>query len=80
MFSRIQFFLIISTCFLYLVAAGLFSKAVWNFEANKVSLVESCTGARLTFDSGIKRLEEMLTRLDRGPALMIFDRAFGMSM
>lgn len=31
--ARLQIFLIISTCFLYLVAAGLFSKAVWNFEA-----------------------------------------------
>ncbi|KAK3117829.1 high-affinity iron permease [Teratosphaeriaceae sp. CCFEE 6253] len=30
--ARLQIFLIISTCFLYLVAAGLFSKAVWNFE------------------------------------------------
>ncbi|TKA66611.1 hypothetical protein B0A55_08151 [Friedmanniomyces simplex] len=32
--ARLQIFLIISTCFLYLVAAGLFSKAVWNFEIN----------------------------------------------
>ncbi|KAI1266155.1 plasma membrane iron permease [Xylariaceae sp. FL1019] len=30
-----QIFLIISTCFLYLVAAGLFSRAVWYFEANE---------------------------------------------
>jgi len=33
--ASIQTFLIISTCFLYLVAAGLFSKAVWLFEDNK---------------------------------------------
>lgn len=33
----LQIFLVISTCFLYLVAAGLFSKAVWNFEMNAVS-------------------------------------------
>ncbi|RVX72633.1 hypothetical protein B0A52_04030 [Exophiala mesophila] len=32
--APLQVFLIISTCFLYLVAAGLFSKAVWYFEAN----------------------------------------------
>jgi len=31
---HIQIFLIISTCFLYLVAAGLFSRAVWNLEMN----------------------------------------------
>ncbi|KAK5128972.1 hypothetical protein LTR85_000305 [Meristemomyces frigidus] len=32
--AKLQVFLIISTCFLYLVAAGLFSKAVWAFEIN----------------------------------------------
>lgn len=32
--AKLQIFLIISTCFLYLVAAGLFSKAVWYFENN----------------------------------------------
>ncbi|QSZ34102.1 hypothetical protein DSL72_005690 [Monilinia vaccinii-corymbosi] len=31
--SKLQFFLIISTCLLYLVAAGLFSRAVWFFQA-----------------------------------------------
>ncbi|KAL1302667.1 hypothetical protein AAFC00_003032 [Neodothiora populina] len=30
--ASLQMFLIVSTCFLYLVAAGLFSKAVWYFE------------------------------------------------
>ncbi|KAK9453134.1 iron permease FTR1/Fip1/EfeU [Dipodascopsis uninucleata] len=29
---RIQMFLIVATCFLYLVGAGLFSKAVWYFQ------------------------------------------------
>ncbi|KAF2265176.1 iron permease FTR1 [Lojkania enalia] len=32
--TSLQIFLIISTCFLYLVAAGLFSKGVWDFEQN----------------------------------------------
>lgn len=36
-FAPIQVFLTVSTCFLYLVAAGLFSKAVWSLEINKVS-------------------------------------------
>ncbi|KAL8868398.1 MAG: hypothetical protein Q9174_005020 [Haloplaca sp. 1 TL-2023] len=38
-FAPIHIFLIVSTCFLYLVAAGLFSKGVWFFESgawNKV--------------------------------------------
>ncbi|KAF2673662.1 plasma membrane iron permease [Microthyrium microscopicum] len=33
--TTLQIFLIISTCFLYLVAAGLFSRGVGYFEANK---------------------------------------------
>ncbi|ETN46363.1 uncharacterized protein HMPREF1541_00547 [Cyphellophora europaea CBS 101466] len=32
--APLQLFLIISTCFLYLVAAGLFSRGVWYLEAN----------------------------------------------
>lgn len=32
--ASLQIFLIVSTCFLYLVAAGLFSKGVWSFEIN----------------------------------------------
>ncbi|KAF7520063.1 hypothetical protein G7054_g12890 [Neopestalotiopsis clavispora] len=38
--ASIQFFLIISTCFLYLIAAGLFSKACWyidNYEWSQVT-------------------------------------------
>ncbi|KAF2461833.1 plasma membrane iron permease [Lineolata rhizophorae] len=34
-FAKLQIFLIISTCFLYLVAAGLLSRAVGAFEADK---------------------------------------------
>ena len=30
--TKLQLFLVISTCLLYLVAAGLFSRAVWAFE------------------------------------------------
>ncbi|KAF2874162.1 putative iron transferase [Massariosphaeria phaeospora] len=30
--ASLQLFLVVSTCFLYLVAAGLFSKGVWNLE------------------------------------------------
>jgi len=32
--TSLQIFLVVSTCFLYLVAAGLFSKGVWNLEQN----------------------------------------------
>ena len=35
--SSLQVFLIASTCILYLIAAGLFSRAVWDFEMNVFS-------------------------------------------
>ncbi|KAI5964804.1 FTH1 [Candida pseudojiufengensis] len=38
----LQWFLIISTCFLYLVAAGLFSKGIWNFELQH--FIDQCGG------------------------------------
>lgn len=36
---RLQWFLIVSTCMLYLVAAGLFSKAAWNFDTYQVCII-----------------------------------------
>lgn len=33
--AKMQIFLVVSTCLLYLVAAGLFSRAVWSFEQQK---------------------------------------------
>lgn len=44
--ASLQTFLIVSTCFLYLVAAGLFSKAVWLFEVDHV--IPSSRTANLT--------------------------------
>ncbi|PVH14582.1 uncharacterized protein CXQ87_002726 [Candidozyma duobushaemuli] len=38
----LQWFLIVSTCFLYLVAAGLFSKGIWQFELQ--SFIDKCGG------------------------------------
>lgn len=38
----LQWFLIVSTSFLYLVAAGLFSKGVWNFELQR--FIDNCDG------------------------------------
>ena len=34
--------MIVSTCFLYLVAAGLFSKGIWNFELQR--FIDLCDG------------------------------------
>lgn len=38
----LQWFLIVSTCFLYLVAAGLFSKGIWQFELQR--FIDKCGG------------------------------------
>lgn len=38
----LQWFLIVSTSFLYIVAAGLFSKGVWNFELQR--FIDNCDG------------------------------------
>lgn len=38
----VQMFMIVSSCFLYLVAAGLFSKGIWNFELQ--SFIDKCGG------------------------------------
>lgn len=38
----VRMFLIVSTCFLYLVAAGLFSKGVWNIELQQ--FIDKCGG------------------------------------
>lgn len=43
---RLQLFLIGSTCFLYLVSAGLMSRGVWFFELNQY--VQNCHGQDMT--------------------------------
>ncbi|ODQ58315.1 hypothetical protein WICANDRAFT_34747 [Wickerhamomyces anomalus NRRL Y-366-8] len=43
---RLQFFLIFSTCFLYLVSAGLMSRGVWFFELEQY--VQKCHGQDMT--------------------------------
>ena len=50
--ASIQTFLIASTCFLYLVAAGLFSKAIGFFGNNEVSHLPSSQAWPLTVNSG----------------------------
>ncbi|GJC82983.1 high affinity iron permease ftrA [Colletotrichum liriopes] len=45
--APIQVFLIVSTCFLYLIAAGLFSKGVWHFEQNEWNKIVGGDAAEL---------------------------------
>ncbi|KAM3546904.1 hypothetical protein ARSEF1564_000217 [Beauveria bassiana] len=46
-FMQMRLFLVISTCFLYLVAAGLFSRAVWYFESQDWNMIVGGDAAEL---------------------------------
>lgn len=75
--AKIQTFLIISTCFLYLVAAGLFSKAVWDFEIHAVGPRSYLEAIVLNNRSGIRSLVGAHQRRapDRDP--MISGKVYG---
>ncbi|KAI8948499.1 iron permease FTR1/Fip1/EfeU [Xylaria longipes] len=45
--TRLQYFLIVSTCLLYLVGAGLFSRAIWYFEAQQWNNIVGSDAAEL---------------------------------
>ena len=76
-----QIFLIVSTGFLYLVAAGLFSKGVWALEMHKVGkLRDTEAGSSNGYASGIKLSVEMRQRLVQAQGHTTFARAFGTSM
>ncbi|KAI1305468.1 iron permease FTR1/Fip1/EfeU [Xylaria venustula] len=45
--TRLQYFLVVSTCLLYLVGAGLFSRAVWYLEAQQWNNVVGSDAAEL---------------------------------
>ncbi|KAJ0166350.1 Plasma membrane iron permease [Colletotrichum tanaceti] len=45
--AKLQVFLVVSTCLLYLVAAGLFSRAVWDFEQQEWNNVVGGDAAEL---------------------------------
>lgn len=45
-------FLVVSTCFLYLVAAGLFSRAVWYLESQKWNNIVGGDAAELGTGAG----------------------------
>ncbi|KAK0634672.1 iron permease FTR1/Fip1/EfeU [Bombardia bombarda] len=50
--TRLQVFLVISTCLLYLVAAGLFSRAVWSFEQQRWQKIIGADAAELGTGAG----------------------------
>ncbi|KAI8634434.1 iron permease FTR1 family protein [Xylariaceae sp. FL1651] len=50
--ARLQYFLVASTCLLYLVGAGLFSRAVWYFEAQEWNNAVGSDAAELGAGAG----------------------------
>lgn len=77
--TSLQIFLVVSTCFLYLVAAGLFSKGVWNFEQNAVSVELGYLRIRTDISSGLNSPVRELPKLELVQAHTISARLFGMS-
>ena len=79
--ASIQIFLITSTCFLYLVGAGLFSKSVWLFENYQarfspnwhIWIANNC-------NSGARSLVVMRPRLEQVQDPMTSAKASGTSM
>ncbi|KAJ4306690.1 high-affinity iron permease [Collariella sp. IMI 366227] len=56
--ARLQIFLVASTCLLYLVAAGLFSRAVWSFEQHEWNVLVGGDVAELGEGPGTYDIEK----------------------
>jgi high-affinity iron transporter len=50
--AKLQLFLVVSTCFLYIVAAGLFSRSIWYFEQQKWNGIVGGDAAELGMGPG----------------------------
>ncbi|TKA71104.1 hypothetical protein B0A49_03256 [Cryomyces minteri] len=68
--AKLQLFLIISTCFLYLVAAGLFSKAVWFLENNTWNHVVGGDAAETGAGPGSYDIRQSVWHINFGSPLL----------
>ncbi|KAI9162802.1 iron permease ftr1 family protein [Paramyrothecium foliicola] len=82
--AKIHVFLVISTCFLYLIAAGLFSRAVWFFEAQQWNKVIGGDAAELgdgpgsyDIDKSVWHVNCCSPQLNGGGAWGILNAIFG---
>jgi len=64
--SKLQFFLVISTCLLYLVAAGLFSRAVWYFQAQNWNNAVGSDAAELGAGAGSYDIDQSVWHINFG--------------
>jgi len=68
--SKLQYFLVVSTCLLYLVAAGLLSRAVWFFEAKQWNNAVGTDAAELGSGPGSYDITKSVWHVNFGnPAL-----------
>lgn len=64
--SKLQYFLVISTCILYLVAAGLFSRAVWYFQAQDWNNAVGSDAAELGAGAGSYDIDQSVWHVNFG--------------
>ncbi|KZL68987.1 high-affinity iron transporter [Colletotrichum tofieldiae] len=82
--AKLQVFLVVSTCLLYLVAAGLFSRAVWDFEQQEWNNVVGGDAAELgngpgsyDIDKSVWHVNCCSPELNGGGGWGIFNAVFG---
>jgi len=64
--SKLQIFLVVSTCLLYLVAAGLFSRSVWYFEAQDWNNAVGSDAAELGAGAGSYDIDRSVWHVNYG--------------
>jgi high-affinity iron transporter len=64
--SKLQIFLVVSTCLLYLVAAGLFSRSVWYFEAQDWNNAVGSDAAELGAGAGSYDIDRSVWHVNFG--------------
>ncbi|KAH6851254.1 iron permease FTR1/Fip1/EfeU [Chaetomium sp. MPI-CAGE-AT-0009] len=82
--AKLQLFLVISTCLLYLVAAGLFSRAVWAFEQHTWQQLIGADAAELGMGPGSYDIDQSVWHVnccsptfDGGSGWGFFNAIFG---
>jgi high-affinity iron transporter len=58
--TRLQYFLVASTCLLYLVGAGLFSRAVWSLEQGKWNKIVGSDASELGSGPGSYDIDKVV--------------------
>lgn len=68
--AKLQWFLVASTCLLYLVAAGLFSRSVWYFETQQWNLIIGGDAAELGNGPGTYDIDKSVWHINVSQTLL----------